>query len=274
MSRRAAREDYGAGREPGADTVVGAVADLASAGSGVEYVYELLGGLVAVYGFDDAVVVVDDPTIGRQAFRAGRLPVGGASFIADPLEAEPGLYVSPDRIDASVGVALHHLCEVALQLDLRGHDASHDALTGLFNRRSFEALLRQSASRSSRYGWPFALALVDLDRFKSLNDSLGHGEGDRVLRLFGAEIRSSLRGGDAAARVGGDEFALILSNGGPESACALLERVRSAVASAVEFEVDFSVGVSVAPDEASDPASLYRLADSRLYDAKRAKPAR
>jgi diguanylate cyclase (GGDEF)-like protein len=245
------------------------VADLARSPSGVGFVYDLLDAVVRAYGLRDAVVVVDDSTIGRQAFRAGRLPVGEAAFVGDAIDSAPGLHTDPDAVDPETASSLNDLCEIALQLELRRHDASHDALTGLFNRRSFDALLRQSSSRSSRYGWPFALVLMDMDGLKLLNDRYGHEEGDRVLRLLGAELRSSLRGGDAAARVGGDEFALILSNSGPREATAMLERVRGAVASVVELDIGYSVGVALAPAEATDPASLYRLADARLYEAKR-----
>ncbi len=246
------------------------VADLAQARSGVDYVYDLLATLVDAYQLEDAVVVVDDESIGRQAFRAGRLPVGGAAFLGDLATVKQGLHVEPHTVEPSMRVPVNHLCEIALQLDLRRHDASHDALTGLFNRRSFDSLLEQSASRSSRYGWPFALALMDMDGFKPLNDRFGHDQGDRVLRLVGAELRSSLRGGDAAARVGGDEFAIILANSGPSAVTLLLERVRTAVASVVEFGIGYSVGVALAPSEATDPVGLYRLADARLLDAKRA----
>ncbi len=260
-------------REPAgeldSDSLLGKlVADLAVARSGIEFIYDSLESLVSVYGLGDAVLILEDATLGRQAFRRGRKPVGGAHFLGDPLLVPPGLHTDPDVLDPLVASSLIQLCQVALQLDVRRHDASHDALTGLFNRRSFDTLLRQSASRSARYGWPFALALIDLDRFKDLNDRLGHDQGDRVLRIIGGELRRSLRGGDAAARVGGDEFALILSNGGPEVVTNLIARLEEALDGAMGVDVGFSAGVALAPSDATDPAGLYRLADSRLYDAK------
>jgi diguanylate cyclase (GGDEF)-like protein len=259
--------ESGAPRPVGEVIVAKLLADLAGTTSGVEFVYRALDTLVDRFELRDAVLALDDPTIGRQVFRAGRLPVGGTR-LGDPLLSRPGLRVDPDVVGARVADAVTHLCQVALQLDLRRHDASHDALTGLFNRRSFDALLEQSASRSARYGWPFALALMDIDRFKSLNDRRGHGEGDRILRLVGAQLRGSLRGGDTAARVGGDEFAMILSNGGPEVVDRLLRRLRVAVGRDLDAGVGFSAGVALAPDDATDPQSLFRLADARLYDAK------
>src|SRR4051794_41305566 len=76
-------------------------------------------------------------------------------------------------------------------------------------------MLSQAVSRSQRYGWPFALMILDLNGFKKLNDRLGHAAGDATLRAVGIELRHSLRAGDVAARIGGDEFALLLANGGP-----------------------------------------------------------
>ncbi|MBW3668795.1 MAG: GGDEF domain-containing protein, partial [Actinobacteria bacterium] len=131
-------------------------------------------------------------------------------------------------------------------------------------------LLVQSASRSVRYGWPFALVLIDIDRFKAVNDRLGHEGGDRILRAVGAELRQSLRAGDVAARLGGDEFALILAKGDASLVDALVRRLQAAVHDTLEGEeMGFSAGVALAPVEATDVTELYRLADRRLYEAKR-----
>jgi diguanylate cyclase (GGDEF)-like protein len=162
-----------------------------------------------------------------------------------------------------------NLISVALRLDILRHDASHDSLTGLLNRRSYEDMLEQAVSRSLRYGWPFALMLLDLNSFKSVNDRLGHAAGDGTLRVVGVELRHSLRAGDIAARIGGDEFALILANGGPELLRPLLDRLEHAVNDAVPgAQVSFSAGLASFPDEATDLESLSKLADQRLYAAK------
>jgi diguanylate cyclase (GGDEF)-like protein len=245
------------------------VGDLARAASGIDYIYRLLGRLTEELGAQDAVAVLEDPSLGRQAFRAGRRRVAEATWLGDPLGATTGVHTHPEPLRPEVARSLADLCQVALQLDLHRHDASHDPLTGLFNRRSFDALLEQSAARSARYGWPFALALIDLDSLKAVNDRLGHEEGDRLLRTVGLALRRCLRSGDAAARVGGDEFAVILSNGGAEAARGLLERLRSSVTLSSGQEVGVSAGVVAAPADGTDPADLYRLADARLYQDKR-----
>src|SRR5207247_6803449 len=128
---------------------------------------------------------------------------------------------------------------------------------------------QQAVSRSLRYGWPFALMLLDLNSFKSVNDRLGHAAGDGTLRVVGVELRHSLRAGDIAARIGGDEFALILANGGPELLRPLLDRLDEAVNMVVPGAgASFAAGLACFPDEATDEESLVRLADERLYATK------
>jgi diguanylate cyclase (GGDEF)-like protein len=243
---------------------------LAAAESGLHFIYDLLDDVLDAGGFSDAAVVVDDVTLGRQVFRARRRAPW--DWPLRPLAELPvGLHTIPDHGDNELDSVATGLVSVALQLDLLRHDAGHDGLTGLLNRRSFDELLSQASSRSQRYGWPFALALLDLDHFKKLNDRLGHDGGDRVLRAIGAALRQTLRAGDIAARVGGDEFALILANGHLESVDYIVGRLRAAIDTVLESEAGFSVGVALSPDEAVEVDELYKLADARLYEAKRAR---
>jgi diguanylate cyclase (GGDEF)-like protein len=243
--------------------------DLAAADSGLDFIYHALDRVREQAGLDDAVAVIDVDGVDRQIFRSGRRPVQGFVIPGVIEHAVAGVYADPANLDVHIADAVANMCSVAFRLDLATHDASHDGLTGLYNRRTFDILLAQAVSRSQRYGWAFALVLLDLDGFKRINDRLGHEVGDQVLRVLGNELRQSLRAGDVAARVGGDEFALLLANGGPEMASSLVDRVEATVNDVlVDASVGFSAGVAVAPDEASDVGAIYRLADSRLYASK------
>lgn len=257
--------------EPGLSVSLSTLAqELASAESGLGFVYDVLDRILDETGWVDAAVVIDDVSLGRQVFRAGRRPV--SDWPLRPLaELPPGLHTIPDHGDDELDVVITNMANVALQLELLRHDASHDSLTGLLNRRSFDDLLSQASSRSARYGWQFALALLDLDKFKVINDKHGHDGGDRVLRAIGSALRQSLRAGDIAARIGGDEFGIILANSQLESVDTIVTRLRSALGGILHSgQAGFSVGVALAPDEATDMDELYRLADERLYEAKRA----
>ncbi|MGH9105539.1 MAG: GGDEF domain-containing protein [Acidimicrobiales bacterium] len=247
---------------------------LVRAGNGVHFIYQCLDLIAARYGLRDLVVVVERQRR-AQAFRLGRAPLQLGQgplpdYLRSALAGRPGLYADPPVVGPLAAACVTSLVELALRLDLLGHDASHDSLTGLLNRRSYELLLDQAVSRARRYGWPFALVLLDLDDFKVVNDRYGHAAGDAALRAVGAELRASLRGGDVAARLGGDEFALLVV--GVENASSLspiLGRLKRALERAVpETTVGFSVGVACFPSDTDDPQALTGLADERLYAAK------
>jgi diguanylate cyclase (GGDEF)-like protein len=123
-----------------------------------------------------------------------------------------------------------------------------------------------------------ALVFLDLDRFKELNDTLGHQEGDRALQRLAGLLRDSLRGSDLAGRMGGDEFAAYLVEADEEAGARLLERLADRVDELVgdgglPAECSFSAGLAHFPDEAADVDALFRVADERLYEAKRASAA-
>jgi diguanylate cyclase (GGDEF)-like protein len=242
---------------------------VATSESGIALIYQALDALVDQFELDDAAVVIEEASLGQQVFCAGRRPLGADD--EELLVSVPGLYTRPALDDHSFDRSmLISLCVLALRLDTLRYDAWHDALTGLYDRRSFDRLLEMAIARSSRYGWPFTLVMLDLDQFKSINDEHGHQAGDAVLRDLGARFRSALRFGDNAGRIGGDEFAMILPNTEPELVPVLLDRVRRA--DGIESACPgFSFGVAQCPQEATEFDKLVQLADTRLYEAKQAK---
>ena len=245
-------------------------ADMADGRIGIAWIYEALGALVDEFGLHDAALVVDEEPFGRQVFRHLSPGVGDSWSEALIFRGEPGLHTVGDDVPDDVGRVVSDLAVIALRLDRYRHEASHDLLTGALNRRAFDEVLTAAAAQSRRYGWPFALVLIDLDGFKKINDRFGHPVGDECLRTVGAELRRGLRAGDIAARVGGDEFALILPGATGDTVKGLEERLAEAVRLALpQVEVGFSAGVAVAPDDGMDAMALFAAADDNLYTQKR-----
>ena len=154
------------------------------------------------------------------------------------------------------------------------HLARHDPLTDLPNRTLFWERLLQEIALTKRYGTPFALLCLDLDRFKAVNDTLGHPAGDALLRAVAARIKAVVRTEDTVARMGGDEFVVIMTGSGqPASGRALAERLIQAMVPPIEIEgqavsVGVSIGIALAPYDSTDPDGLYKAADLALYRAK------
>lgn len=251
------------------ELLVELAADLQAADSGLEFVYRCLDRLVAEARLRDAVVVIDRPSIGHQAFRAGRRPLEGGWAEQVALSGPAGLYTDPPLGDVGQLDAVADLIEVALRLDNLRYDSLHDPLTSLYNRRSFDDQLLQAVSRARRYEDSFTLVAIDLDLFKLVNDNYGHAGGDDVLRAIGAAMRHALRQSDVAARTGGDEFALILPGSDADVVAPLIERLRDGVrALDRSLPVDFSVGVASCPADADTVEALTAVADTRLYADK------
>ncbi|CAN7389835.1 EAL domain-containing protein [Pseudoduganella sp. LjRoot289] len=152
--------------------------------------------------------------------------------------------------------------------------AHHDKLTGLPNRSLLQDRLRQAIVHADRYGYRVWVIFIDLDRFKLVNDTLGHKAGDCLLNTIAARLQLVLRGSDTAARFGGDEFVLILSEHFEEGLTpSILHRVMSTVAEPVvveeqQFFLSCSMGVAVYPNDAADPETLVDHADRAMYRAK------
>lgn len=153
---------------------------------------------------------------------------------------------------------------------------THDGLTQVHNKASFDKALEREVSRATRYQRHLSLALFDIDHFKRINDTRGHLAGDAVLRQFAALVSAHVRRDDMVARVGGEEFALLLPESPQESARVVAEKLRGLIARApfrfddAEIPVTSSFGVaSISPDAPLTALELYRSADERLYKAKR-----
>jgi diguanylate cyclase (GGDEF)-like protein len=169
---------------------------------------------------------------------------------------------------------------VATQADLQERyeaakaDALRDPLTGLGNHRAFHEELDRQVEASLRYGVPLSLMLIDLDEFKSVNDTKGHAGGDRILRGFGQLLNAAVRRADRAYRIGGDEFAVLLPHTDLEGSRVVARRILAqALQPALRLEdlepVSFSAGISSVPELADSRARLYSQADAALYAAKR-----
>lgn len=195
----------------------------------------------------------------------------GAMFWSD-------LYIAPVRDDA--GNVSHY---VAAQYDITStkryeseleFQTNRDALTGLANRNLLRDRLGQAISYAYRYGHPIWVLFVDLDRFKFINDTLGHQAGDVLLKAVADRVQSSVRDTDTVARMGGDEFVLVL----PERTDAglstgIVKRIMDSIAQPLtieghEFFISCSVGVSVYPSDGATPEELIKHADVAMYRAK------
>jgi diguanylate cyclase (GGDEF)-like protein len=144
-----------------------------------------------------------------------------------------------------------------------------DSLTGLGNPRAFEEHLAQETERAARYGEPLSLLAVDLDGLKKINDAKGHRGGDLALQAVARALQRGARGSDMAARIGGDEFALLAPSTASAAATALAERVRALVAAEGLDGLSVSVGVATVHGGDAAPARLREAADGALYEAKR-----
>ena len=152
--------------------------------------------------------------------------------------------------------------------------AYRDTLTGLSNRALFMDRLSMAVRNAARSGHPVSLLLLDLDRFKQVNDTLGHPVGDRLLAMVGERLRSTLsRKSDTLARLGGDEFAILLPTDGVDGAARIAERIvrvleRPLIIDERLFDVSASIGIASCPTHGTDEATIMSRADSAMYEAK------
>jgi len=154
------------------------------------------------------------------------------------------------------------------------HQATHDALTDLPNRVMLQQRMEEALAVARRDGRPAAVLILDLDRFKEVNDTLGHQMGDHLLRRIADRLRLPLPTADTIARIGGDEFAILLPDAGPAEAQVVASRLAAALkepfeVSGLSLEVDTSIGIAMFPDHGDEAAALIQRADVAMYVAKR-----
>jgi diguanylate cyclase (GGDEF)-like protein len=167
-------------------------------------------------------------------------------------------------------VLVRTLQDLALEL---GHLAQRDPLTHALNRRTFDELLDREIRTARRYGRPLTLAYFDVDDFKKINDRNGHAQGDRVLRSVASSIQERIRPEDVLARMGGDEFVLLLPDLGYEAAGAALGRIFDGLTAGLPGHPTLSIGALTFDHPPEDPLDLVHQVDRLLYEVKRSGKA-
>jgi len=201
-----------------------------------------------------------------------KLPVSGVLLIAG---CQSGLFSRRCRdliemISAQVAIRL----ELAYSHEQINQLTVTDGLTGIANRRAFERALEGMHTRALRRDSAFCLIICDIDLFKKINDTCGHTFGDLVIRQVAAEMKAVVRSGDLAARIGGEEFAILLEDTDRKGAAEVAERLRDRVEKkqlryqGVLWPVTISIGVAVFPGDTGDTEKLINYADQALYRAK------
>lgn len=226
-----------------------------------------LGTMVAapLFGGDTALGVVAFYRPGEPA----DLDAVALDVVAD-LGVQLGQHLERVRIEQ----ALRHARE-RMHTELE-HRARTDGLTGVVNRAGFDEALQDAVAAGRRRADQFALLLLDLDEFKSINDTQGHAAGDRLLLAVASHLTEALRSSDVVARVGGDEFAVLSGHGcDVEAARDLARKIHETLATiqldATEARVSASIGIALFPAHGADATSLWRNADAAMYLAKRTR---
>jgi len=199
-----------------------------------------------------------------------RKPDGATKWLS--VSAEP-LFHAPDTRPYAVVVSFSDVTDRKLLEQKLEHQAQTDSLTGAVNRRYFQELAEKEMAQSRRYNRPLSLLMIDIDRFKLVNDGFGHAVGDRVLQEFVRMARETLREVDVIVRTGGEEFAVLLPETNEQRASQVAERLRQAVANAkVSVEgkapLQFTISVGVVAIQDGDLETSLSCADQALYRAK------
>jgi diguanylate cyclase (GGDEF)-like protein len=253
-------------------------------GEGLGKRVDIEGGAVLVGRSPEARLHIPHPSVSRrhcevwregEVYRVQDLGATNTTRVNDRPIAEA---VLRDGDHITVGEILLKFISHA-SLEARYHEevyqlATHDPLTDLFNRRHFNQQFDTEISRALRHGRPLCLCIIDVDLFKPINDRFGHVAGDGVLKQLAAILRQQVRCEDLAARIGGEEFAVLLPETHLEGARGFAEQFRSAVEAAefspggVRQRITVSIGLAQAGLELSDRSRLMQAADAALYRAK------
>jgi two-component system cell cycle response regulator len=252
-------------------------------------VFRLEGGALTIGRSSSADVHVSHEGLSRLHARLSRVD---DAFVIEDLQSANGTYVRGQRVEAATRVfdgdriqlgqsvifkvSIQDALEEAAALRVYGSSV-RDGLTGLYNRRYFEDRLEAEFAFSRRHRTPLTLLMLDIDFFKTINDTHGHQAGDAVLRAIGTALLSITRKEDVTARYGGEEFVLLLRGVSADNAVLGAERVRRSIALSpvawreARLNVTVSVGLAtMGPDRSyASPIELVAAADSALYAAKR-----
>ena len=238
-------------------------------------------GISAIYRSQDSVTgpehlvaIVLGAAIVVLLLRIVATPVSTATFLttSSVMQGIVFTYASLMPVIATLGFLL--MCGERLNKDLT-RLATLDPLTGVFNRRTMTELANKAIAASKRHGYALSLLILDIDHFKRINDQFGHEAGDLALCRFVELLRETMRESDVIARIGGEEFVLILANTGESSAMELAERIRLHLDNA-DFSISgwavplrASIGVGTLGPAANNLESLLRETDHAMYEAKR-----
>jgi diguanylate cyclase (GGDEF)-like protein len=230
---------------------------------------------------------IDQESVSRHHARI--TPTAARAYLIEDLGSTNGTFVNDERVterrplkdgdQIRVGRSILKFMSGA-NVEANYHEEIYrlmtvDALTQVFNKRYFNEALEREHNRAQRYKRELSLALFDLDHFKAINDAHGHLAGDAVLRQLAAEVKPRLREQDIFARVGGEEFAVLLPEIGADGAMTAGDKVRRIVEAAtflvetLPLRVTVSVGVASLESDSKEAVTLYERADAALYEAKR-----
>lgn len=215
------------------------------------------------------VILLGEPGMDQDNLAA--LEAGADDFIQNPLD-QPALRLRLRAADHILALQ-HNLLQSRQALEYK---ATHDELTGLWNRAEVLGLLERDIARSQREGTPVSIIMIDVDHFKMVNDALGHVGGDEALRQITARMAACVRPYDGFGRYGGEEFLVVLSGCSGNNAARLAQRLCDEVSAAPvqieasEVAVSISLGVATWNTDHGDMQALIRAADAALYQAKKA----